>query len=79
MPMLPSLQVVRHHEGEGGGDAEVGDEDEEEGGADGDGDRPLRVLRLLARGRDRVEANVTVETGRKERHIQITVHGKYTR
>ena len=64
--MLPSLQVVWHHEGEGGGDAEVSDEDEEEGGADGDGDRALRVLRLLPARGDGVEAHVAVETAKLE-------------
>ena len=58
------LQVVRHHQSERGRNAEVGEEDEEQRGTDGDGDRPLRVLRLLTARGDRVEANVSVETGK---------------
>lgn len=41
------LQVVRHHQGEGGGDTEVGQEDDEQGEADADRDGRLWVLRLL--------------------------------
>lgn len=40
--------VVRHHEGEGGGDAEVRHEADQERGHDTDGDGPLGVLYLFA-------------------------------
>ncbi len=55
----------RHHAGEHRADHDVDDRTDREAAQNADRQVPLRILRLLGRGRDRVEADVGEEDDRR--------------